>query len=184
MNWVLKLGKAHRVPVVEYCECASADEALAMEAALISALWRTGDLFNRIQGRRQTRFRPVGLPKSLRSRIYSDPLTRDDLRAFGGAIVVYIGPTDFADDVDGVRVGARPRLALSDHDVSNRISKWWQLGRYREQWISGESAAPRLLLGVTGPQRVGGSGARSLLIPPPGRKQSRPKVDSGRFQSS
>lgn len=151
LAWVDALERSKRAPVVEYCLFESESEALAAEAALISAHWQGGRLFNRVRGHRG-RFAPLGLPAELCDRPLSQPLTRTDFAQLGGALIVYIGNKDFtAEFTDDARVSAKPRVLLTDADVHSRVSRWWQIGKYRDKWEADPSSAPRLLIGVTGP---------------------------------
>jgi hypothetical protein len=154
-RWVQHLASKQRVPVVELFPCTSEEQAFGVEAALISALWtdpaaRNGSgLFNKVRGHHR-RFVPIGLPDRLADRHYQPPLTRQDLADRGGALVVYVSSRDFQTEFDDRR-GAFPHYDLTDDDVRDRILGWWQIGRHLDQWRDNPSAAPALIVGVTGP---------------------------------
>lgn len=138
-------------PSIEVMRCASRQEALAVEAGLISALWTpqsergaTG-LFNAVHGHHH-QFVPLGLDQSLRNRRYEPPLTRDDLAAMGGVLAVIVSTKDFTE-----RLGAAPRSNLKDCEVSARILGVWQIGSHITGWQQDRTSAPKLLIGVTGP---------------------------------
>jgi len=122
---------------------------------LISALWvdpprRNGDgLFNKVRGQ-HGRFVPIGLPDRLADRHYQPPLIRQDLANQGGALVVYISSSDFQTEFDDRR-GAFPHYDLTDNDVRDRLLGWWQIGKQLNHWCDAPSAAPALIVGVTGP---------------------------------
>ena len=154
-RWVDRLAARKQVPVIELFPCTSAEQALRVEAALISALWQdpaarngTG-LFNKVRGH-HGRFVPIGLPHGLADRHYEPPLTRNDLVVLGGALVVYVSSRDFQTEFDDRR-GAFPHYDLADDDVRERILGWWQIGKHLERWRDNRSASPALLVGVTGP---------------------------------
>lgn len=144
VSWVRNLDRAGQAPLVEVLACDSEADALAIEAALISALWGNGKLFNRIRGHHR-RFRPLGLPSNLADRQYRPQLSRSDLATLGGALVVYISSKSLT-----MRKGTQPRANLTPADIHARIAQWWQIGALREDWMA-ERAGPRILLGVTGP---------------------------------
>jgi hypothetical protein len=154
-RWVNRLGAKKRVPVIELFPCASDEQAFAVEAALISALWvppeaRDGrGLFNKIRGQRG-RFVPIGLPDRLADRHYQLPLMRDNLAQLGGALVVYVNSRDFQTEFDDRR-GAFPHYDLTDDDVRDRILGWWQIGKHLDYWHKTASVTPSLIVGVTGP---------------------------------
>jgi hypothetical protein len=154
-QWIQLLAKNQQVPVVELFPCTSEEQALRVEAALISALWtdpasrRGGELFNKLRGH-HGRFVPIGLPDRLADRHYQPSLTRQDLAAAGGALVVYVSSRDFQTEFDDRR-GAFPHYDLSDDDVRQRILGWWQIGKDLDHWRDAPSASPALIVGVTGP---------------------------------
>jgi hypothetical protein len=154
-SWVDRLTATGQVPVIELFPCSSDEQAFAVEAALISALWeppeaRDGkELFNKVRGHHD-RFVPIGLPARLADRHYQPQLTRDDIAQLGGALVVYVSSRDFQTEFDNRR-GAFPHYDLTDDDVRDRILGWWQIGRQLDYWRDTPSAAPALLVGVTGP---------------------------------
>lgn len=151
--WVEKLRAQKRPPVVESFPCATEEQAFAVEAALISALWgisgtkKTPMLFNTVQGRRR-RFCPLGLPQELARQQHKAPLTRHDLVDAGGALVVYISQEDLLLDE---RRSAMPRRNLTDEEVRKRVVKWWQIGGHVAAWSRNPTSSPKLLIGVTGP---------------------------------
>lgn len=154
-RWVTRLKGNKQVPFVELFPCDSSEQALRVEAALISALWtdpatrNSSGLFNKVRGH-GARFVPIGLPRQLADRHYQAPLTRQDLAGLGGALVVYISPRDFQAEFDDRR-GAFVHYDLTDDDVRERILGWWQIGKHLEHWRAALSTAPALLIGVTGP---------------------------------
>lgn len=151
--WLARLERRKMAPLIDVMPCRSRDEALAVEAGLISALWTPprargdGELFNAVHGH-HGQFAPLGLSAGLAQQRYKPALTRPDLQELGGAIAVIVSTKDFA--VEG-RPGAAPRWSLPDSQVSERILGWWQIGGYIERWNENIEKAPRLLLGVTGP---------------------------------
>lgn len=153
-RWINRLEGKRQVPFVELFPCTSSKEAARVEGALISALWTSPDtrngvgLFNKIRG--DGRFVPIGLPSRLADRHYQQPLTRLDLAELGGALVVYISPSDFRNDFDDRR-GAAVHYDLTDDDVRERILGWWQIGKHLDHWRDTPAAAPALLVGITGP---------------------------------
>jgi hypothetical protein len=154
-KWVQHLVSKQQVPVVELFPCTSEEQAFGVEAALISALWadsarqdRSG-LFNKVRGQ-HGRFVPIGLPDRLADRHYQPPLTRQDVADRGGALVVYVSSRDFQTEFDDRR-GAFPHYNLTDADVRDRLLGWWQIGKHLSHWRDTPSAAPTLILGVTGP---------------------------------
>jgi hypothetical protein len=154
-QWVERLAAKNRVPAIELFPCSSNEQAFAVEAALISALWehpasRNGSgLFNKVRGHHD-RFVPIGLPDRLRDRHYEPRLTREDLADLGGALVVYVNPRDFQTEFDDRR-GAFPHYDLTDDDVRERILGWWQIGRYLDHWRDHPTETPALIVAVTGP---------------------------------
>lgn len=150
IKWINQLQRKGMEPVVEFLQCDTEAEALAVEGALISAHWGTGQLFNRVRGH-HARFSPLGLPYPLRDRRYLPPVGRQDIADLGGALVVYVGGKDFTKDfTNDVRKGTKPRASLTADEVHARISRWWQIGRYKNEWEE-ERFGPRILMGVTGP---------------------------------
>lgn len=159
--WVQSLRTHGRSPVIEVINC-GADEARAkaVEGALISALWTSGQrrLLNHIHGHGE-RFRPLGSPRSVAGRRLLDPLTRSDIAGLGPALVVNLSIEDFADveiDANGTetevrRPGAGTFSALTDRRVRERIQRWWQIGGLRDEWLAGDRPMPRLVIGVMGP---------------------------------
>lgn len=47
-----------------------------------------------------------------------------------------------------------PANLATDDVIRQRIQGFWQIGRYRQQWVKDAGSSPRLLVGVSG---VGGS---------------------------
>lgn len=124
----------------------------AVETALISACKPASDLklMNVQPGVGKFMFRSYGVPEDLSSRI-AELLGREELRE----VVCQFGPIMF------VMVHQRehplrfdPARLPGDSVIRERIRGWWQVGKYRQQWIDGEAQSPGLLVGVTG---VGGS---------------------------
>lgn len=153
-QWFSRLERQGKAPLIEIMPCVDSAQALAVEAALISALWDDG-LLNRVHGHKQE-FAPLGLPRSTSRRRFEPALTRSELASVGGAIAVYISPNRFFEG--DARLGAVPRLALSERqqqwqrdDAHRRIRRWWQVGRHVESWAERPDDAPRVLVAVTGP---------------------------------
>jgi hypothetical protein len=154
-RWVERLAAKHQVPAIELFPCSSDEQAFAVEAALISALWehpasRNGrGLFNKVHGHHE-RFVPIGLPDRVKDRRYETPLTREDLADRGGALVVYVSSRDFQTEFDDRR-GAFPHYDLTDDDVRQRLLGWWQIGKHLDYWRDNPADTPALIVGVTGP---------------------------------
>jgi hypothetical protein len=154
-QWVGRLAARQLVPTIELFPCTSEEQAFRVEGALISALWQDpatrsgGGLFNKVRGH-HGRFVPIGLPDRLADRHYKPPLTRNDLADLGGALTVYVSSNDFQSEFDDRR-GAFPHYDLTDDDVRERILGWWQIGKHLDHWRENSSAAPALLVAVTGP---------------------------------
>jgi hypothetical protein len=124
----------------------------AVETALISACKPASrlELMNVQPGVGKFMFRSYGVPEGLSSRI-SEPLGREELagvvRQFGPIMFVKVHQGDHELRFD-------PAQLPEDSVICARIRGWWQVGRYRQQWINRKAQSPGLLLGVTG---VGGS---------------------------
>ncbi|MEU4424973.1 hypothetical protein AB0F81_30500 [Actinoplanes sp. NPDC024001] len=154
-RWIEELRETGREPLVETIPAADDEMAQGMEAALISALWDQ-DIFNKVHGNLR-RFTPTGLPESLGGRRYEPALTRQEVAAAGGAIVVRVSPKPLD---GGERRGTWPRMPRdadqSDKfldDVIWQLEKWWALDRYLPQWTDQPSRAPKFLLGLAGSPR-------------------------------
>ncbi len=125
------------------------DEAMAraVETALISAI--KPDL-NIDPGQTHWRFRPLGVPEQYADRLLLPPLTREELTqgeiSTQSVMLVKIGDKDFGDG-RGVYDPANPP---SNDKILERFEKWWQVGRFVENWSEFPTQSPRLLLGVTG----------------------------------
>jgi len=123
-----------------------ADEAKAVEAALISAL---EPRFNRAPGQ-GPRFVPLGVPLELAGRARMEPL---GLRAIGrrarGALIVYLAPGDLLPDGRRKFDPSQP----SDEDAVRNTERWWQIGNLQELWMDEPTTAPNRLIGVHG--RIG-----------------------------
>jgi hypothetical protein len=159
--WVQRLRAHGLSPIIEVINCGDDEErAKAVEGALISALWGGGQqgLLNHIHGHGE-KFRPLGSPRSVAGRRLLAPLSRRDVANLGPALVVNLSIKDFDDyETDGEgrqsvvrRPGAGTFSAVTDERVSDRIRRWWQLGRLHEEWMSGTRALPKLVIGITGP---------------------------------
>lgn len=153
--WIERLRKRHVAPIVEHFPCADEGQAYAVEGALISTFWTNpagsngAGIFNGAHGRGH--FAPLGLPAALAKSPYKPQLSRDDIAARGGALVVLISTTAFESEFDR-RPGAMPRLHLPDAEVYERIVGWWQIRRHIEAWEAGEGTPPKLIIGLTGPK--------------------------------
>lgn len=155
-DWIRRWSEKDLPPVVEYIPCASAAEAFAVEAALISALWTPredrGDdigLFNAIHGHKK-RFVLLGLEPELQNRRDERVLTREDFAVHGGgALVVKVSNQYFADEADP-RAGATLRSAVIDDEIRARTVKFWQLGGLYRQWQQ-SGRFPRAIVSVAGP---------------------------------
>lgn len=140
------LNRRKVAPIVEWVGPFNDERtAKSVEAALISSYWNTGILNQRFEDR-QLGFRSFALPATFATRQYEPRVTRADIRALGGALAVYVSAQSFADN----RPGSLPRLTLEDAEVSERIRKWWQVGRHVRSWHHAEHG-PKLLIGLTGP---------------------------------
>jgi hypothetical protein len=123
--------------------------ARAVETGLISAL---NPSYNRDPGRKEWRFRPLGVPLAFADRLIMEPLTENDLLQLGNGIgpypilFVYINSQDFDDG----RVGYNLANPPTDDAILVRIDRWWQLRAHVEQWTADPAHSPGLLVGVTG----------------------------------
>lgn len=121
--------------------------ARAVETALISAI--KPDL-NVDPGQTIWRFRPLGVPEEYADRLILPPLTRKDLsQSEDGAqsvMLVKISDKDFEDK----RKGYDPANPPSDDEILERFEKWWQVGRFVEEWSEFPTQSPRLLIAVNG----------------------------------
>lgn len=121
----------------------------AVESALISALWPA---FNAAPGDSRWQFRPLGVPEAFASRLTEIPLVRKDFcrrpaaRYRCPAIFVRISERTFDDG----RVGYHLATPPSDEQIIERMTKWWQLGRYVQAWAARPASSPRLLVGICG----------------------------------
>ncbi len=149
-QWFRRLAGKRIAPAVDIMECADEEQALAIEAGLISALWGEPGLLNAVHGHHRE-FVPLGLPTALSRSQYKSPLTRDEVASLGGALVVYVSAASFFGS-DG-RKGAAPRRHMNPADVHARIRAWWQVGKQVQQWAANPADAPTLLIGMTGPPR-------------------------------
>lgn len=77
--WFKELSDKGLAPSIEIMSCADEEEALAVERSLISALWSSGGLLNRVHGK-GTGFGPLGLPDNAAKRRLLDGLTRQELQ--------------------------------------------------------------------------------------------------------
>lgn len=122
---------------------ATQEEALHVEAALISAIEPT---FNLHPGN-GPKFRPLGVPAHLAERPAEPPLTLSEIgTATGGALIVYVAPG--AETADG-----RPKYDPADPDpetVVIDVEGWWQIDRYVSTWAADLSSGPKVLVGVYG----------------------------------
>lgn len=120
----------------------------AVETALISACKPASDLklMNVQPGVGKFMFRSYGVPEDLASRI-SEPLGREELmdvvQQFGPIMFVKVHQGDHSFRFD-------PAQLPDDTVIRERIRGWWQLGKYRQQWINHRNQSPGLLVGVTG----------------------------------
>ena len=155
-RWVERLASKQQVPVIELFPCTSGEQAFAVEAALISALWEAPasrkanwPTPKKVHGHHD-RFVPIGLSRQLADRHYQPPLNRLDLAKLGGALVVYVSSRDFQTEFDDRR-GPFPHYDLDEDDVRERILGWWQIGKYLDLWRENPSNTPALIVAVTGP---------------------------------
>jgi hypothetical protein len=124
----------------------------AVETALISACKPASDLklMNVQPGVGKFMFRSYGVPEDLSSRI-AEPLghkeLREVVRQFGPIMFVMVHQREHPLRFDPARLP-------EDSVIRERIRGWWQLGKYRQQWIKDRNQSPGLLVGITG---VGGS---------------------------
>lgn len=129
---------------------ASAAEAALVEAALISALERTGAqaaLTNLAPGS-GPRFRPLGVPGDLAGRPLAPPLTLADIgRSTGGALLVR---NSFGADLSDGRPRLDPLSPQNDVIVDN-ITRHWSLHRLASAWLADPTSRPRVLIGCAGP---------------------------------
>ena len=161
--WATWLGRRDLSPIIEVIDCADRAGALALESALISALWTTssslrGGLLNHIHGTGE-KFRPLGQPRALAGRRLKPRLDRAELAALGPALVVNLSMYDFpeygegadADRVVHIRPGAGTFSGLTDQRVADRVRQYWQVGNLREAWLDGSAPRPKMVVGITGP---------------------------------
>ncbi len=136
------------------------DEGTAriVETALISALHPGLEIANISPGETVYRFRPVGVPSQFIKRFEMPPLGRNELlaplKAYKSTsfLCVLIKNVDFIDEdaKGGIRRGYDPANPLSDEEISNRVTKWWQLRLKLENWSVNPKQSPAILLGICG----------------------------------
>lgn len=123
-----------------------AEEAKAVEAALISAL---EPMFNRAPGD-GPRFVPLGVPLELAGRARMAPLTPKQIgKRARGALIVYLAPGELL--ADG-RKKFDPSQPVDDDAVRN-AERWWQIGNLQDRWAEHPAETPNRLIGVHG--RIG-----------------------------
>lgn len=128
----------------------SPSEAALVEAALISALERSGTqaaLTNLVPGA-GPQFRPLGVPGELAGRPLNAPLSLAEVgRHTGGALLVR---NSFGADLSDGRPRLDPLSQQNDDVIVDNITKYWLLHRLAAAWED-EAARPRALIGCAGP---------------------------------
>lgn len=129
-------------------------EAALVEAALISALSRSGTqaaLVNEAAGA-GPKFRPLGVPGELADRPLQPPLTLGELgRITGGALVVR---NSFGPDLADGRPRLDPFSQQQDDVIVDNLVRSWLLERVLPAWVTDPSSRPFVLLGAAGPPRI------------------------------
>lgn len=131
----------------------SKETGLAVETALISLL-RPDLNSSRAPGPGRLRFRPFGVPEAFAERLAAPPLSDTDLKTISGGqacpfLFVRISDQNF--EGSDARKGYTLNKPLPDRDILERIDKWWQIGRYVEQWRLHPQQSPGTLVAVVGP---------------------------------
>ncbi|WP_299039993.1 hypothetical protein [uncultured Pseudokineococcus sp.] len=130
---------------------ASTSEAALVEAALISALKRSGTqaaLTNLAPGAGPS-FRPLGVPGHLAERPLRDPLTVADVgRRTGGALLVR---NAFGADLSDGRPRLDPLSQQQDDVIVDNVTHTWLLQRLAPAWEADPDSRPRALVGCAGP---------------------------------
>lgn len=130
--------------------------ATKIETAIISA---ASPIFNKAQGPSKYRFRALGVPASLASRLDKNPLSKKELVSYAKDIgspilLVIVNEKNFTDG----RLGFDPSKLPEDDEIIKRMQAWWQLKSWVADWAENHSKCPGMLIGVSG------SPARRMII--------------------
>lgn len=120
----------------------------AVETALISVLKPD---FNVNPGRREWRFRPLGVPLGVADRQIEGELQLIEFLSKQGkepTPVLFVIVTDVV--LRDGRYGYDPANPPSDEQIRDRIDRWWQLGQFLPKWRANPKESPGLLIGVFG----------------------------------
>ena len=136
---------------LEAIDCGTRDAAVAVEAALIDLLGRTGlqvGLYNDAPGPTARRFVPLGVPERFAGRLMQQPGNPDSLaRESGGILFVRISDGKLNDPNRGTINPLNPKPA----DVIDRIRHEWLLGALGRHWEAHPEHSPSVAAGVAGP---------------------------------
>ena len=147
-KFLTALARQNIAPIIEWAGPYNDEiSAKSVEAALISVHWSKRLLNKRLEDRLLS-FRSFTIPPNLTKRQYDDRLSRAQVRKMGGALVVYVNAKNFHEDR---RSGALPKLNVTDDEICDRVSKWWQISQEVSEWKTGSVAQPKYLIGLTGP---------------------------------